>query len=198
MRTRRTRGPARRGAFCQAGANSKPAIIRACSKARSHRRQKPADHFGRRFAIDPLVLSVITRDAADHSNASQLASETATMYVPTANETMRPSRTDSVIFCTSSENTCRPTVLEPLLSLHVREAYEDRTMRREYRGRQRNNNIKTFPYEPLVMGGRLVMPAELQRVHRAVLGGAQITDDMRAVVEKRWPELIAKLPPRSG
>ena len=120
------------------------------------------------------------------------------MYVPTANETMRPSRTDSVIFCTSSENTCRPTVLEPLLSLHVREAYEDRTMRREYRGRQRNNNIKTFPYEPLVMGGRLVMPAELQRVHRAVLGGAQITDDMRAVVEKRWPELIAKLPPRSG
>ena len=71
-------------------------------------------------------------------------------------------------------------------------------MRREYRGRQRNNNTKTFPYEPLVMGGRLVMPAELQRVHRAVLGGAQITDDMRAVVEKRWPDLIAKLPPRSG
>ena len=28
-----------------------------------------------------------------------------------------------------------------------------------------------FPYEPLVMGGRLVMPAELQRVHRAVLDG---------------------------
>jgi hypothetical protein len=68
-------------------------------------------------------------------------------------------------------------------------------MRREYRGRPRINNIKTFPYEPLVMGGRLVMPAELQRVHRAVLGGAQITDDMRAVLEKRWPELIAKLPP---
>jgi len=43
----------------------------------------------------------------------------------------------------------------------------------------------------------LVMPVELQRVHRAALGGAQITDDMRAVVEKRWPELIAKLP-RSG
>ena len=68
-------------------------------------------------------------------------------------------------------------------------------MRREHRGRQRNNNTKTFPYEPLVMGGRLVMPAELQRVHRAALGGAQITDDMRAVVEKRWPELIAKLAP---
>ena len=50
-------------------------------------------------------------------------------------------------------------------------------MRREYRGRQRNNNTKSFPYEPLVVGGRLVMPVELQRVHRAVLGGAEITED---------------------
>ena len=68
-------------------------------------------------------------------------------------------------------------------------------MRREYRGRQRNNNTKSFPYEPLVVGGRLVMPVELQRVHRAVLGGPK---DMRAVVERRWPELVAKLPARSG
>ena len=65
-------------------------------------------------------------------------------------------------------------------------------MRREYRGRPRSKN-----YEPLVMRGRLVMPAELQRVHRAVLDGAEITDDMRAVVERRWPE-VAKLPPRLG
>ena len=71
-------------------------------------------------------------------------------------------------------------------------------MRREYRGRQRNNNAKSFPYEPLVVRGKLVMPVELQKIHRAVLGGAEITEDMRAVVEKRWPELIAKLPPRSG
>ena len=121
-------------------------------------------------AIDPLVLSVSTREAfAD--------------------------RFRHLLYLFGEY--CRPTVLEPLLSLQFREAYEDRTMRREYRGRQRNNNTKTFPYEPLVMGGRLVMPAELQRVHRAALGGAQITDDMRAVVEKRWPELIAKLP-RSG
>ena len=42
------------------------------------------------------------------------------------------------------------------------------------------------------------MPVELQRVHRAVLGGAEITEDMRAVVERRWPELVAKLPARSG
>jgi hypothetical protein len=72
------------------------------------------------------------------------------------------------------------------------------TMRREYRGRPRNNN-RSFPYEPLVMGRRVVMPAELQRVHRAVLSGDKITEDMRAVVHERWPELVAKLPPpRSG
>ena len=71
-------------------------------------------------------------------------------------------------------------------------------MRKEFRGRQRNNNTQSFPYEPLVMGGRLVMPAELQRVHRAVLDGVEITEEMRAVVERRWPELVAKLPARSG
>ena len=69
-------------------------------------------------------------------------------------------------------------------------------MRKEFRGRQRNNNTQSFPYEPLVMGGRLVMPAELQRVHRAVLDGVEITEEMRAVVERRWPELVARLPPR--
>ena len=67
-------------------------------------------------------------------------------------------------------------------------------MRREYRGRPRSKNTQRFPYEPLVMGGRLVMPAELQRVHRAVLDGTPITEDMRAVVERRWPELVAKPP----
>jgi hypothetical protein len=69
-------------------------------------------------------------------------------------------------------------------------------MRKQYRGRPRNHNTQTFPYEPLVMAGRLVMPAELQSIHRAVLNGAEITEDMRAIVERRGPELIAKLPPR--
>jgi hypothetical protein len=45
-------------------------------------------------------------------------------------------------------------------------------MRKEYRGRPRNNNA-----QPLVLEGRLVMPAELQRVHRAVLEGVEITAD---------------------
>ena len=70
-------------------------------------------------------------------------------------------------------------------------------MRKEYRGRPRNNNSRASLMS-LVLEGRLVMPAELQRVHRAVLDGAAITEDMRAVVERRWPELVAKLPPRSG
>ena len=68
-------------------------------------------------------------------------------------------------------------------------------MRREHRGRLRNNNPQKFPYEPLVLGCRLVMPAELQSVHRAILNGNAITEDMRAIAAKRWPELIAKLPP---
>ena len=46
-------------------------------------------------------------------------------------------------------------------------------MRKEYRGRPRSDNTQSFPYEPLVMDGRLVNPAELQRVHRAVLDGAK-------------------------
>ncbi len=29
-----------------------------------------------------------------------------------------------------------------------------------------------------------------------MLDGVAITEDMRAVVERRWPELVAKLPPR--
>jgi hypothetical protein len=68
-------------------------------------------------------------------------------------------------------------------------------MRKEYRGRPRNNNTQSFPYEPLVMGKRVVMPAELQRVHRAVLAGDAITEDMRAIAAKRWPELVTNLPP---
>jgi len=67
-------------------------------------------------------------------------------------------------------------------------------MRKEYRGRPRNNNTQSFPYEPLMMDGRLVMPAELQSIHHAVLAGDAITEDMPAIAAKRWPDLVAKLP----
>jgi hypothetical protein len=70
--------------------------------------------------------------------------------------------------------------------------------RAEYRGRQRKGTER-FPYEPIGVGRKLVMPAELQRIHHVVLDGPvveMVTDDMRAVVERLWPELVAKLPPK--
>jgi len=46
------------------------------------------------------------------------------------------------------------------------------------------------PALPRVVGGRLLMPAELPPVLEAV------TEEIRAVVETFWPELISKLPPK--
>jgi hypothetical protein len=63
-------------------------------------------------------------------------------------------------------------------------------------GLQRGDRTR-FPYEPRVIGGKLVMPAELQRIHRIILDAVEveiISDEMRAVVEAVWPELVHKLP----
>ena len=60
-------------------------------------------------------------------------------------------------------------------------------------------NRQRFPYEPRVIGGKLLMPAELQAIHRYVVEMPvleAVTDEIRAVVETVWPELIAKLPPK--
>jgi hypothetical protein len=65
-------------------------------------------------------------------------------------------------------------------------------------GPQRGNR-KRFPYEPRVVGGKLLIPAELQAIHRYVLETPvlnNVTDEIRAVVETVWPELMSKLPPR--
>jgi hypothetical protein len=67
------------------------------------------------------------------------------------------------------------------------------------RGRQRSNRAR-FPYEPRFVGGKLIMPAELQRIHSIVLDAVEveiISDEMRAVVESLWPELAYRLPPKS-
>jgi hypothetical protein len=56
---------------------------------------------------------------------------------------------------------------------------------------------KQFPYEAQVVGGKLMMPADLQRLHRFMLETEvieAISDEMRAVVERAWPELVYKLP----
>jgi hypothetical protein len=58
-----------------------------------------------------------------------------------------------------------------------------------------------YPYEPRFVQGRLMAPVELQRIHRFVLDTAvieDISDEMRAVVENLWPELLDKLPPRQA
>ena len=65
-------------------------------------------------------------------------------------------------------------------------------------GTQRGNRQR-FPYEPRVIGGKLMMPAELQTIHRYVVETPvleNVTEEIRAVVEAAWPELISKLPPR--
>jgi hypothetical protein len=65
-------------------------------------------------------------------------------------------------------------------------------------GTQRGNRQR-FPYEPRVVGGRLLMPAELQAIHRYVVETPvlkTVTEEIRAVVETVWPELISKLPPK--
>jgi hypothetical protein len=61
----------------------------------------------------------------------------------------------------------------------------------------RRGNQKRFPYEPRLVGGRLVMPAELQALHQRLLAGEAIeviSDEMRSVIEQMWPELAGKLP----
>jgi hypothetical protein len=60
-------------------------------------------------------------------------------------------------------------------------------------------NRQRFPYEPRVIGGKMLMPAELQAIHRYVVETPvlqTVTDEVRAAVETIWPELISKLPPR--
>jgi len=66
-------------------------------------------------------------------------------------------------------------------------------------GTQRGNRQR-FPYEPRVIGGRLMMPAELQAIHRYVVETPileNITEEVRAVVKTIWPELMSKLPPKA-
>ena len=63
----------------------------------------------------------------------------------------------------------------------------------------RRGNLHRFPYEPRVIGGKLLMPAELQTIHHYVVETPvleAVTDEIRTVVETVWPELISKLPPK--
>ena len=60
-------------------------------------------------------------------------------------------------------------------------------------------NRQRFPYEPRVICGKLLMPAELHAIRRYVVETPvlnAVTEEIRAVVETVWPELISKLPPK--
>jgi hypothetical protein len=55
-------------------------------------------------------------------------------------------------------------------------------------------------YSPRIVGGKVMTPADLRRLHKYMLdveGIDHISDEMRAVVESEWPELAHKLPPKA-
>jgi ATP dependent DNA ligase domain len=71
--------------------------------------------------------------------------------------------------------------------------------RRGPKGGTPSGDRRRFPYEPRVVGGKLLMPAELQAIRRYVVETPvlnAVTEEIRAVVETVWPELISKLPPK--
>lgn len=56
---------------------------------------------------------------------------------------------------------------------------------------------RTYPLR--IVGDKVMMPADLKRLHKYMLDVEHIgiiSDEMRAVVEELWPELVHKLPPK--
>jgi hypothetical protein len=61
------------------------------------------------------------------------------------------------------------------------------------------NDKKRRVYKTRIVGGKVMMPADLERLNEYMLdieGIDHISDEMRAVVEELWPELAHKLPPK--
>jgi hypothetical protein len=55
-------------------------------------------------------------------------------------------------------------------------------------------------YLPRIVGNKVMMPADLKRLHKYMLDIEHIdhiSDEMRVVVESEWPELAHKLPPET-
>jgi hypothetical protein len=54
-------------------------------------------------------------------------------------------------------------------------------------------------YQPRVFDGRVIMPDEIERIHKEILEFERIeaiSDPMRELIEDLWPELLHKLPPK--
>ena len=60
---------------------------------------------------------------------------------------------------------------------------------------------KRRTYLPRIVGDKVMMPADLKRLHkymREVEHISIVSDEMREVVEELWPELAHKLPPKKS
>ena len=58
---------------------------------------------------------------------------------------------------------------------------------------------KRRTYLPRIVGDKVMMPADLKRLHKYMLDIEHIdhiSDEMRVVVESEWSELVRKLPPK--
>jgi hypothetical protein len=56
-------------------------------------------------------------------------------------------------------------------------------------------------YLPRLVGGKVMMPADLKRLHKYMLDVEHISiisDEMREVVAELWPELAHKLLPKES
>jgi hypothetical protein len=56
-------------------------------------------------------------------------------------------------------------------------------------------------YLPRIVAGKVMTPADLRRLQKYMLEiekVAVISDEMRAVIEREWPELAHKLPPKAS
>jgi len=54
-------------------------------------------------------------------------------------------------------------------------------------------------YLPRIVGDKVMMPEDLERLHKYMLDVEHIgitSDEVREVVEELWPELAHKLPPK--
>jgi hypothetical protein len=52
-------------------------------------------------------------------------------------------------------------------------------------------------YKPRLLGDQIVTPTDLRRIHKELLEFERIdavSDEMRALIESEWPELVHKLP----
>ena len=55
-------------------------------------------------------------------------------------------------------------------------------------------------FQPRIVGDKVMMPADLKRLHkymRQVEHIGIVSDEMREVVDELWPELAHKLPPKT-